>query len=109
MSFSEDEFEAPSVSPVSDINDDDEEFNCAVDVLTELAGNDLSESKCTKKRSRSEMEPQMEPQMERDRIIVHRMYGCKQCKLKMGHEEDYKSIHKKIDEIFKLMKQTVNR
>lgn len=105
MSFSEDEFEAPPVSPVPDINDDDEEFHCAIDVLTELAGNDLSESKCTKKRPCSEMETQFE----RDRLIVHRMYGCKQCKHKMGHEEDYKSIHKKIDEIFKLMKQTVNR
>lgn len=83
--------------------DEDEEFQTAVIELTEMANNasspDLTENK---KRKLNCVNVSDE-----ERAIVHKMYGCRHCKCKFGNEEDYNTIHKKIDDIFKLMKQTV--
>ena len=48
-----------------------------------------------------------EPTYLTDREIVHKWMGCKHCKCRFGNEEDI-TIHRRIDEIFNKMQQTVN-
>jgi hypothetical protein len=105
MSYSEESEFEETISEGIVEPEQDEEFEVAVFELSELTGNNLLEEKNTKKRSLETNEVEDS----QDRKIVHRMYGCRHCKSKLGHVEDMHSIHKRIDEIFKLMKETVQR
>lgn len=105
MSFLEDsEFEETISEGVVE-EEHDNEFEEAVFELSELTGQQFVEESSLKKRPLN-----IDVNEENcSRKILHTMYGCRHCKSKFGHVEDERTIHKKIDDIFKLMKQTVQR
>lgn len=78
-----------------------EEFKSAVDTLLNLDNFDKDEEEPAKKKAKVEENLGIS-----DREIVHRMMGCRHCRSRFGHEEDI-TIHRRIDEIFNQMKQTV--
>lgn len=82
------------------VEEPDEEFESAVNTLLSLEQVSKEEEPATKK-ARIE-----EPVCMSDREIVHKMMGCRHCRSRFGHEEDI-TIHRRIDEIFNKMKQTV--
>lgn len=103
MSFSEESYIEETISEGVVEPDEDEKFEQAVFELSEMTGQEFFDQPCSKKRTREKNEDREDC----SRKILHTMYGCRHCKSKLGHIEDEKTIHKRIDEIFKLMKQTV--
>lgn len=83
-------------------SESDEEFEAAVDVLNCLGICNSVEENPKKKMKTEDNQTRMT-----DRQIIHKMYGCKHCRLKISTTEDL-SIHQKIDAIFNKMQQTVH-
>lgn len=83
------------------LNEEDEEFVDAVETLMSFDKSSLCDELPVLKKQRVEVKPFLG-----EREIVHRILGCRHCKSKFGCEEDV-DIHRKIDEIFERMKQTV--
>jgi hypothetical protein len=79
--------------------EEDDDFSNAVEILNNLQ--EMTER--PEKRRRVEANRPLLT----ERQIVHRMYGCRHCKVKTPSVED-KTIHERIDEIFRKMKETVN-
>jgi hypothetical protein len=105
MSFSEESEFEETISEGIVEQEQDDEFEEAVFELSALTGQQFVDDPISKKRP---LETEDEKECS-SRKILHTMYGCRHCKSKLGHMEDERTIHKKIDDIFKLMKQTVQR
>lgn len=87
----------------SDMNEeDDEDFYAAVETLVALENqNTDDEEEHQRKKQKIDENGTLS-----DRQLLHRIMGCRHCKCKLGYVEDV-GIHKRIDEIFNKMKQTV--
>lgn len=84
----------------ADDGDDDVDFLHAVDTLVSLENETQIELPPKKKQKKEEKKSIGE------RELIHRIMGCRHCKCKFGYDEDI-NIHRRIDEIFDKMRQTV--
>jgi hypothetical protein len=92
----------PTENLLEDNNDEeDEEFVAAVETLMSFEIKDREHDFPALKKQKVETKPHLS-----ERQIVHRILGCRHCKNKFGCDSDI-NIHKKIDDIFDRMKQTV--
>lgn len=81
--------------------EDDEELQCAIDELFTEKAIIAEDEEPVPKKARTEEISRMS-----DRQLLHKIWGCRHCKTRFGHEQDI-TIHRRIDEIFEKMKQTV--
>jgi hypothetical protein len=83
------------------VDEEDDEFVAAVQTLMSFEVQESKDDFPALKKQKVETKPHLS-----ERQIVHRILGCRHCKSKFGCEADV-NIHKKIDDIFDRMKQTV--
>jgi len=96
------EVESESTESMEEIEDEDEDFfNAVISLVSMEKASQIEEEEPERKKQKMDEKPTLS-----ERQILHRIMGCRHCKCRLGYVED-EGIHKKIDEIFNKMKQTV--